>query len=216
MIFITLIFIILVSIIIESISCSKNSQMKINCINHSVEDGLYYGKIGGFFPPTVVFINVENENAFAEFYQPLKGQIVKVLLDTLKKSTASEEVLYSGKDTIIICKGKKLLIKPKNESAHFDFDFRSILIKLNPEKINEMNEFQNLAYLRDDYIETLKYFNSCKECSKTSDYWYERFQNKYKVYELVGKMTHEEFLKEYPKMKKRILEEIRNIKPTSN
>ena len=176
-----------------------------------IKNGLYYGKLeGGVFPPYTIFLCVQEEKSILECFQPLKGNIITVLSDTLYENSTNKnnsKLLEGNKTEVKKIKGNIFVYLKKNISP---FYFKKIEINRDTSKFKKLNEYRNRAYIFEDRKKIYKFLNDSLDGKVSNYFLYENLFYESDLNELADSLTHPIFLKEYKKRKEKIINEIIN------
>jgi hypothetical protein len=98
-----------------------------------ISNGLYYGHNRGFFPQSIIYVNINDSLALVSGFYPLKGLIFSTFIDTLYYSK-NKNMFFSNKSTIYFEK-KKLYVERKDSLLVYKVD--KTRIRYNSRKIED-------------------------------------------------------------------------------
>jgi hypothetical protein len=199
----------------------------------SLERGLYYGKRGGLFPPVLAYVIV-GETTVVEMYQPMKGEVFGIIKEVLHPTGKEKGLIFSGKETGVFRKRSSWYLTQIGEISRFpDFEFKNVKLEPDSTKASELNGYRKRAHL---FIDMEKIVIETKEIILKQGKIpaaYAHLKDKYEGNELdrvlsghiysdvlrferefgsrdlsESSLSYEEFLIEYSKIRKKIIQKI--------
>lgn len=172
------------------------------------ENGLYYGKVGGFAPPLISFVQLNDNIASVEIYQPLKGQIKEILIDTLIRYEENQSnIIFIGEKLYLENIKNDLILYPREQ---YNLQFRPINISLDASKKQLLLEYRNRAYLYKDYYKTISFLKDSIdiENGRNLPSEYERLLYLYGIDRIAKSLSNEKFIIRYNEIRLKIFEHI--------
>jgi hypothetical protein len=155
--------------------------------DNNLTKGLYYGD-SKFMLTYQVFATV-NDSIIVEIYMPFKGEIFKILIDTLHAETTGS-YLFEGTKTSIYRNDSEFYVRKIADSSKTKFD--DILITFSNNKLSQLNKYRNRAFI---FHEHRKWFAENIENRKII--YVDSSLKNYNLKKLADSLNHNEFLKEY-------------------
>lgn len=104
--------------------------------------GFYYGRNKGFFPQSIVYVEISESEAIVECYLPLKGVFFLTLTDTLS-FVNEENSLYLSEQSMIYSKKGEIFFE--TIKGQCEFNVEKTLITYQPDKESENKEIRSKA-----------------------------------------------------------------------
>ena len=208
------------------VSCvSTNNKAPCEVKKWKLENGLYCHKDSKWnIFRKVIFINVNADTIKLEYFLNVKGSTIFIINDTLKLHVnidGSNE--YVGQYLIIKCENSGIILKQNYspiiilnfaKDGISMLDYQPFLFVLSPGKMEALHGCKNEALYFDDFYRASEFYNIClifgryNEMFLDNTYRRKRAENALYFYLISNLLPHEEFVKEFQKIRLSTMMEI--------